>query len=82
MKYIFFISLPLYLLDRITKYWVLHSIDPDNPRRIIPNSFMILVYLIRSSGDKRCGHGHGDGPVSFDPMPRIDVEVCEARRGE
>ena len=29
MKYLLFISLPLYLLDRVTKYFVLHSIDPD-----------------------------------------------------
>ena len=42
MKYLLFISLPLYLLDRITKYWVLHSIDPDNPRKIIPNFFTLV----------------------------------------
>src|SRR5438093_13326617 len=36
MKYIFFVSLPLYLLDRITKYWVLHSIDPDQPVVVMP----------------------------------------------
>lgn len=42
MKYIFFISLPLYSLDRITKYWVLHSIDPDQPRMIVPDFFHIV----------------------------------------
>ena len=43
MKYIFFISLPLYLLDRITKYWVLHSIDPEQPPpAIIPNFFHLV----------------------------------------
>jgi signal peptidase II len=31
MKYIFFISLPLYALDRLTKYLVLRSIRPDEP---------------------------------------------------
>src|ERR1700730_5846241 len=43
MKYIFFLSLPFYVLDRISKYWVLHYIDPDNPRRIIPNFFTLVI---------------------------------------
>jgi signal peptidase II len=42
MKYIFFISLPFYLLDRITKYWVLHSIDPDQPRPVIDGFFHLV----------------------------------------
>src|ERR1700731_1695221 len=42
MKYIFFISLPLYLLDRITKYWVLHSIDPDQPYTIVDGFFNLI----------------------------------------
>src|SRR2546426_5141212 len=42
MKYIFFISLPLYLLDRITKYWVLHSIDPDQPVAVVPGFFHLV----------------------------------------
>src|SRR5881409_4403752 len=42
MKYIFFISLPLYLLDRITKYWVLHSIDPDEPVAVVPGFFHLV----------------------------------------
>src|SRR6266581_8622120 len=42
MKYIFFISLPLYVLDRITKYWVLHSIDPDRPMVVVPGFFHLV----------------------------------------
>ncbi len=42
MKYIFFISLPLYLLDRVTKYWVLHTIDPDNAVAVVPNFFHLV----------------------------------------
>jgi signal peptidase II len=42
MKYIFFISLPLYLLDRVTKYWVLHSIDPDQPRVVVAGFFHLV----------------------------------------
>jgi signal peptidase II len=42
MKYILFISLPLYLLDRASKYLVLHSIDPDQPIVVIPNFFHLV----------------------------------------
>jgi signal peptidase II len=42
MKYIFFISLPLYLLDRVTKHLVLHSIDPDQPIVVVPNFFHLV----------------------------------------
>ena len=42
MKYIFFLSLPLYLLDRMTKYWILHSVDPDQPRTIVPDFFHLV----------------------------------------
>jgi signal peptidase II len=42
MKYVFFLSLPLYALDRLTKYWVLHSIDPDRPIVVVPNFFHLV----------------------------------------
>jgi len=42
VKFILFISLPFYLLDRVTKYWVLHSIDPDQPVAVIPNFFHLV----------------------------------------
>src|SRR6266702_1308713 len=42
MKYVFLISLPLYLLDRVTKYWVLHSIDPDQPVVVVPDFFHLV----------------------------------------
>ena len=42
MKYIFFFSLPLYALDRVTKYLVLHSIDPDRPVVVAPNFFHLV----------------------------------------
>ena len=45
MKYIFFLSLPLYLLDRLTKYWVLHSIDPDQPPPVVIPNFFHLVNI-------------------------------------
>ncbi len=42
MKFIFLLSLPLYAADQITKYLVLQSVDPDQPRVVIP-SFLDLV---------------------------------------
>jgi signal peptidase II len=42
MKYIFLLSLPLYALDRVTKYLVLHSIDPDRPIVVVANFFHLV----------------------------------------
>jgi signal peptidase II len=42
MKYIFFLSIPLYALDRVTKYFVVHSIDPDRPIVVMPNFFHLV----------------------------------------
>lgn len=42
MRFIFLISLPLYLLDQITKQMVLRSVPPDEPRVVI-HDFLHLV---------------------------------------
>jgi len=42
MKWIFFFSLPLYLADQLSKRWILHNIDPESPRVIIPDVFHIV----------------------------------------
>ena len=42
MKFIIFISLPLYVLDRGTKYWVLNNIDPDHPTPVITGFFHLV----------------------------------------
>ncbi len=42
MRLIFFLSLPLYLIDRVTKYLVLGHIEPDEPRAIVPNFFHLV----------------------------------------
>lgn len=42
MKYVFFLALPLYLLDRVTKYWVVHTINPDDPLPVIPGFFHMV----------------------------------------
>ena len=45
MKYIFFLALPLYALDRITKYWVMHYIDPNGPAPVVIPNFFHLVNI-------------------------------------
>lgn len=42
MKWILFVSLPFYLLDQASKRWIVHHIDPDSPRAIIPNYFDLV----------------------------------------
>ena len=42
MKFILFLSLPLYALDQITKWLVIRYVDPDMPTRVIPGYFDIV----------------------------------------
>jgi len=42
MKFIFFLSLPLYALDQLTKYYVLRLIKPDEPRVVIAGWFDLV----------------------------------------
>jgi len=42
MKFIFFLSVPLYALDQWTKRLVLRFVSPDEPRIIIPNFFHLV----------------------------------------
>jgi len=45
MRYIFFLSLPLYAVDRVTKYLVLSNISPDGAPVIIVPGFFRLVNI-------------------------------------
>jgi len=42
MRYILFLSLPLYALDQWTKQLVLRFIDPDRPRTLISGFFSLV----------------------------------------
>lgn len=44
MKFLFFITLPLYALDQLTKWLVVQNIEPDSGHPVIPG-FFDLVYL-------------------------------------
>ncbi len=47
MKILFFLTLPLYLLDQLTKQLVLRFVDPIDPRIVIPD-FFALVHVTNS----------------------------------
>jgi signal peptidase II len=42
MKFILFLSLPLYALDQLTKHWVLRSINPYDARIVVPEFFHLV----------------------------------------
>jgi signal peptidase II len=42
MRFIFYLSLPLYALDQWTKQLVLHFISPDQPRLVISDFFSLV----------------------------------------
>jgi signal peptidase II len=42
MKFILFLSLPLYALDQLTKHWVLRSINPYDARTVVPDFFNLV----------------------------------------
>jgi signal peptidase II len=41
MKYLL-LTLPLYVVDQLTKWWALKSILPDEPRTIVPEFFKLV----------------------------------------
>jgi signal peptidase II len=42
MKWMLFLSLPLYALDQISKYWIFRHIDPESNQIIIPRWFYLV----------------------------------------
>ena len=42
MRFILFLTLPLYALDQLTKLWVLRSINPYDARIVVPDFFHLV----------------------------------------
>lgn len=42
MKWLLFLSLPLYVLDQLSKRWILRNVDPESPRIIVRGYFDIV----------------------------------------
>ena len=47
MRLVFLLSLPLYALDQVTKWYVFQHISPDEPRILVPD-FFALVFVTNS----------------------------------
>ena len=45
MKFILFISLPLYVLDQWSKRWVMEFVHPDGPPRHVINGFFDIINI-------------------------------------
>lgn len=44
MRFLLLLSLPLYVLDQVTKWLALHHITPEHPRIVVPE-FFALVFV-------------------------------------
>ena len=42
MRFILFLTLPLYALDQLTKQWILRSISPYEARSVVPDFFNLV----------------------------------------
>jgi signal peptidase II len=42
MRFILFLTLPLYALDQLTKHWVIRSISPYDARIVVPDFFHLV----------------------------------------
>jgi signal peptidase II len=42
MRFILFLSMPLYALDQVTKYFILRDVAPDEPRVIVSGFFHLV----------------------------------------
>ena len=42
MKFILFLSLPLYALDQLTKFWIRGSLGSEEPRVVVPRFFSLV----------------------------------------
>ncbi|HXI75187.1 MAG TPA: signal peptidase II, partial [Pyrinomonadaceae bacterium] len=81
MKYILFLSLPLYALDQLTKQLVLRSINPYDARVVVPDFF----HLVNVTNDGAAfGSFKGNNPVfiviSFIALVVVTVLLVRPRR--
>jgi signal peptidase II len=42
MRFILFLSLPLYALDQVTKFWIRGSLGTEEPRVVVPGFFSLV----------------------------------------
>lgn len=59
MRLILFLSLPLYLLDQVTKLLILHQVTPDSPRMIRPDFFYLVNVTNTGAAFGSFAHNNG-----------------------
>lgn len=79
MKYIFFLSLPLYLLDQLTKTYVLMTIKADEPLPVIPG-FFDLVHITNTGAAFGSFKGNNLFFVGLSVLALFSVVVLLLRR--
>jgi signal peptidase II len=79
MKFIFFISLPLYLLDQLTKAYVILSISPEEPRKIIPG-FFDLVHITNTGAAFGSFRGNNTFFIGLSIVALLFVVILLVRR--
>jgi signal peptidase II len=79
MKFIFLISLPLYLLDQLTKAYVILSISPEEPRKVIPG-FFDLVHITNTGAAFGSFKGNNNFFIGLSIVALLFVVVLLVRR--
>ena len=79
MKFILFLSLPLYALDQLTKQWVLRSISPYDARVVVPD-FFNLVNVTNTGAAFGTFRGNNTFFIAISIVALVVVTVVLVRR--
>ncbi|HJY53126.1 MAG TPA: signal peptidase II [Candidatus Udaeobacter sp.] len=79
MKFILFLSLPLYALDQLTKQWVLRSISPYDARIVVPD-FFNLVNVTNTGAAFGTFRGNNTFFIAISIVALVVVTVLLVRR--
>jgi len=79
MKFILFLSLPLYALDQLTKQWVLRSISPYDARIVVPD-FFNLVNVTNTGAAFGTFRGNNTFFIAISIVALVVVTVVLVRR--
>lgn len=80
MKIFFFLTLPLYVLDQITKHLVLRFVDPSDPHVIVPN-FFTLVHVTNTGAAFGSFRNNNGFFVALSFVALVVVTILLFRRG-
>jgi signal peptidase II len=79
MKFILFLSLPLYALDQLTKLWIRSSLGTEEPRVVVPG-FFSLVNIINTGAAFGSFKNNNEFFVALSCLALLLVVVLLVRR--